>query len=114
LVVAVGLMVVEPLADVEVNVPGVIAILVAPVAAQSSALLVPESMLVGSAVKEVIVGPESFPGDALGEPHPVSPKQANRTKASAEKQKQEQRASRFLKSFRLAFPLATGSLVLFT
>ena len=59
-VVAVGFMLVEPLDDVELNVPGVMAMLVAPVAAQLSVLLVPESMLVGSAAKDVIVGTELF------------------------------------------------------
>jgi hypothetical protein len=59
-VVAVGFMLVEPLDDVDVNVPGVIAMLVAPAAAQLSVLLVPESMLVGSAAKDVIVGTELF------------------------------------------------------
>jgi hypothetical protein len=52
----VGVAVVEPLADVDVNVPGVMAMLVAPVVAQLSVLLEPEAMLVGFAVKEVIVG----------------------------------------------------------
>ena len=51
---------VEPLADVDVNVPGVMARLVAPADAQLSALLVPEFMLVGFAVKEVIVGIGAF------------------------------------------------------
>jgi len=55
-VVAVGLTLVEPLADVDVNVPGVIARLVAPVVAQLSVLLEPEVMLVGLAVKELIIG----------------------------------------------------------
>jgi len=55
-VVAVGLTFVEPLADVEVNVPGVMARLVAPVVAQLSVLLEPEAMLVGLAVKEPMVG----------------------------------------------------------
>jgi hypothetical protein len=55
-VVAVGLTLVEPLADADVNVPGVMAILVAPVAAQLSMLLEPEVILVGLAVKELIVG----------------------------------------------------------
>jgi hypothetical protein len=55
-VVAVGLTVVDPLAEVEVKVPGVMEMLVAPVAAQLSVLLEPEAMLVGLAVKEVIVG----------------------------------------------------------
>ncbi|MGA9670566.1 MAG: hypothetical protein WBQ94_15245, partial [Terracidiphilus sp.] len=55
-VVAVGLTVVEPLADVDVNVPGVMAMLVAPVVTQLSVLLEPELMLVGLAVNELIVG----------------------------------------------------------
>ena len=56
MVVAVGLTFVEPLADVDVNVPGVMARLVAPVVAQLNVLLEPEVMLVGLAVKELIVG----------------------------------------------------------
>jgi len=55
--VAVGLTLVEPLADVDVNVPGAMAMLVAPVVAHASVLLEPEVMLVGLAVKELIVGP---------------------------------------------------------
>jgi hypothetical protein len=55
-VVADGLTSVEPLADVEVNVPGAMAILVAPVVAQLSMLLEPEEIVVGLAVKELIVG----------------------------------------------------------
>ena len=56
MVVAVGLTVVEPLAAAEVNVPGVMAMLVAPVTVQLSVLLEPEVMLVGFAVKELMVG----------------------------------------------------------
>ena len=56
MVVAVGLTSVEPLADVDVNVPGVMAMLVAPVVSQLSVLLEPEVILVGLAVKELIVG----------------------------------------------------------
>jgi hypothetical protein len=41
---------------VEVKVPGVMAMLVASVVAQLSELLEPEEMLVGLAVKELIVG----------------------------------------------------------
>src|SRR5580704_3886595 len=55
-VVAVGLTLVEPLADVDVKAPGVIAMLVASVVAQLSVLLEPEVMLVGLAVKESTVG----------------------------------------------------------
>ena len=87
MVVAVGLTLVEPLADVDVNVPGVMAILVAAVVAQLSVLLAPEFMVAGSAVKEVIVGLEGLP---VGEPEviapqPASPTQANRTMARAQK-----------------------------
>ena len=56
MVVAVGLTLIEPLADVDVNVPGVMAILVAAVVAQLSVLLEPEIILVGRAVKELMVG----------------------------------------------------------
>jgi ribose/xylose/arabinose/galactoside ABC-type transport system permease subunit len=55
-VVAVGLTLVVPLADVDVNVPGVMAILVAPVVAQLSVPLEPEVILVGLAVKELMMG----------------------------------------------------------
>ena len=53
---AVGLTLVEPLADVEVKEPGEMAILVAPEVDQVSVLLEPEVMLEGLAVKELIVG----------------------------------------------------------
>lgn len=85
MVVAVGLMFVEPLADVDANVPGVMAIRVAPGATQLSVLLAPEFTFVGSAVKEVIVGTEPFPEPALDEaiePQPASPAQANKMRTS--------------------------------
>ena len=75
-------MLAEPLADVEVNVPGVMAILVAPVVTQLSMLLAPAFTLVGFAANEVIVGMEPFPEGELGEldnPQFTSPTQANRT-----------------------------------
>jgi len=87
-VVAVGFMLIEPLAEVDVNVPGAMAILVAPAAAQLSVLLVPEFTLAGSAVKEVIVGTESFAEDELDEldePQLTSPAQATRMRASAQR-----------------------------
>ena len=56
MVVAVGLTLVEPLADVEVNVPGVMASLLVPVVTQLSVLLEPEVILEGLAVKELISG----------------------------------------------------------
>jgi hypothetical protein len=55
-VVVVGLTLVEPLAEVEVNEPGVMASDVAPLVIQLRLLLDPELMLVGFAEKEVIVG----------------------------------------------------------
>ena len=55
-VVAVGLMVLDPLADADVNVPGVIATVVAPVVAQLNVLVPPTLMLVELAVKELIKG----------------------------------------------------------
>ncbi|MGA7930841.1 MAG: hypothetical protein WCA20_33220 [Candidatus Sulfotelmatobacter sp.] len=56
MVVAVGLTLVEPLEDVEVNVPGVMARLLAPFVTQLSVLLEPEVIVVGLAVKELITG----------------------------------------------------------
>jgi hypothetical protein len=55
-VVAVGLTLVEPLADAEVKEPGVMPILVAPEVIQLSVLLEPEVMLEGLAMNELIVG----------------------------------------------------------
>lgn len=113
MVVAVGLMLVEPLADVDVNVPGVMAILVAPAAAQLSVLPVPEFMLVGSAVKEVIVGTGPFPEgelDEVIEPQPARPTQANRTKTSAQRSSPEELS---LQSHVYDFPLASARVLPF-
>jgi hypothetical protein len=55
-VVAVGLTLVDPLAEVDVNVPGVIARLVAPEVDQLKVLLAPGVMLAGLAVNELITG----------------------------------------------------------
>jgi hypothetical protein len=55
-VVAVGLTFVDPLANADVNAPGVMAILVAPLVAQLNVLLEPELTVAGFAVKELIVG----------------------------------------------------------
>jgi hypothetical protein len=54
--VADGLTVVEPVADVDVKEPGVMAMLVALVVAQLSMLVPPAAMLVGLAVKVLMVG----------------------------------------------------------
>jgi hypothetical protein len=55
-VVDAGLTLVEPLDEVEVNVPGVIAMLVAPVMFQLSVLLAPAVMVAGLAANELMVG----------------------------------------------------------
>jgi hypothetical protein len=55
-VVTVGLTFVEPLDKADVNVPGVMAMLVAPLVDQLSVLLEPGIMLSGSAVNELIDG----------------------------------------------------------
>ena len=78
MVVAVGLTLVVPVADVDVKVPGVMAILAAPVTIQLSVLLVPEVMLVGFAVKEAMVGAEPFTVGGVVEPQPASSTQINR------------------------------------
>jgi hypothetical protein len=86
IVVAVGLTIVEPLADAELNPPGEIEIVVAPLAAQLSVLLAPELMLAGLAPKDVIVGADPFPWFVLVEPvvpaQPAMPAQATRATAS--------------------------------
>lgn len=64
---AVGATLSEPLALAEVNDPGVMVMLVAPVATQLRMLLAPEAMLDGDAAKVVIVGAEPLP---LPEPEP--------------------------------------------
>ena len=56
--VAVGLTLVEPVRDVEVKVPGAMAIIAAPLTDQLRVLLAPEVRLLGLAAKEVIVGAE--------------------------------------------------------
>ena len=56
MVVAAGLTLVEPLAEVDVKVPGVMVTLVAPLVAQLNVLLEPAVMLARFAVNELIVG----------------------------------------------------------
>jgi hypothetical protein len=101
-VVAVGLTLVDPLADAEVNVPGAMAILVAPVVAQLSVALVPEFMVVGFATKDVIVGTESFAGvefDEGDEAQLDTPTETNRVRASAQRASPEERRLRELNLF---------------
>jgi len=94
-------MLVEPLADVEVNVPGVMARLVPPAVAQLNVLLVPEFMVVGFAEKEVIVGTEPFPEGEIDElePQPASPRQADRMMTSAQRCSPEELGPRELSIF---------------
>src|SRR5208282_1027857 len=95
-------MLVEPLADVDVNVPGVMAILVAPAAVQLSVLLAAEFIVVGFAVKEVIVGAELFPEGELDEvmPQPASPAQANRTRTNEQRSSPDELSPEELGLFR--------------
>jgi hypothetical protein len=86
-VVAVGLTVVDPLADVDVNVPGVMAMFVAPVVTQLNVLLVPVTTLTGFAVKEVIAGALPSPVVEPNEDTPPQlaiPRQAIRTRTRAQ------------------------------
>jgi hypothetical protein len=55
-VATVGFTIIEPFANADVNVPGVMAMLAAPLVVQLNVVLAPELMLVGFAVKEMIAG----------------------------------------------------------
>jgi hypothetical protein len=100
-VVAVGLTVVEPLAAAEVNVPGVMAILVAPITVQLNVLLAPELMPVGFAVKEIIAGAEPVPEDEFGmiTPQPARATQASAIRTVAQRPRLEERSLRELRLF---------------
>jgi hypothetical protein len=86
-VVDVGLTLVEPPAELDVKLPGVMAIVVAPLADHLTVLLAPELMLVGLAVNEAIEGFEVlFPDDAVDAPlQPANPMQTDRTNISAQR-----------------------------
>src|ERR1700722_9922993 len=83
----VGLTLVEPPAELDVKLPGVMAIVVAPLADQLTVLLAPELMLVGLAENEVIEGFEVlFPDDAVDAPlQPANQTQTDRTNISAQR-----------------------------
>ena len=89
--VAVGLTPVEPLADVELNAPGEIEIVVAPLVVQLSVVLVPELMVAGLAANDTIEGMEPLPGGvftvAAVPAQLLKPKQASKTRTSAWKSK---------------------------
>jgi hypothetical protein len=85
-VVTVGLTLTEPLADEGKYAPGVMVRLVAPAVDQVNVLLVPEFMVVGFAVKEVIAGTEPFAeGELVDVPQPASPIQMDRMTINAQK-----------------------------
>jgi hypothetical protein len=65
-VVVVGLTLVEPVADVEVKVPGEMEIVVASLVVQCRVLVAPEFTLVGFAAKDEMVGMDEA-GGVLGE-----------------------------------------------
>ena len=83
MVVAVGLTLMEPLGEVELNVPGVIAILATSVVVQLRVLLAPELMPVGLAAKELIAGIDCrpFPVAEVDAPQAARPTQVRRTRA---------------------------------
>lgn len=74
--VEVGLTLVEPVAEVDVKVPGVMARLVAPVTDQLNVVLEPGLMPVGFAANDVIVGGEPFPEEDDVPPQAAKPRQA--------------------------------------
>ena len=88
MVVAVGLMLVVPLAEADVNPPGEIEMEVAPLVAQLRVLLAPELILVGLAVNELIDGTEPFPEeDEVVPAQAARPKQTTATSASLAKRR---------------------------
>ena len=81
--VAVGLTLMEPVADVEVNVPGVMAMLAAPDVVQLRVLLAPELIPVGLAANEAIVGSDPWVEDEFDvAPQLIRTKQTKRIAVS--------------------------------
>ena len=78
-----GLTVVDPLAEVEVKLPGVIAIVVAPLVDQLSVALDLELMPVGFAENEEIVGIVVFPEAELDAPQLTNTAEASRIRTRA-------------------------------
>jgi len=72
-VVAVGLRTTDPLSDVDANVPGVMAMPVAPVAAQLNVVVEPLRIDAGLAVKELMVGAPTCLRVGSFWVHPASP-----------------------------------------
>jgi hypothetical protein len=78
-------MLVEPVAAVDVNVPGAIAMLLAPLVTQLSVPLAPEVRLAGAAVKEIIFGAAPGGVDDFTELHPARAKQPSRKSIMAQR-----------------------------
>jgi hypothetical protein len=79
-------MLIEPFADVELNVPGVMVIPVAPEVVHTSVLFAPASTLAGFAANDETIGVEPFPEVILdAAPQFSNPEQRNRVRASAKK-----------------------------
>jgi len=78
-VVAVGLRTTDPFAEVDANVPGVIATFVAPVAAQLSVVVEPLMIDVGLAEKELIVGAPTCLRVGSFSVQPASPAKADKS-----------------------------------
>jgi hypothetical protein len=84
---------------VDVNAPGAMAMLVAPLVSQLSVLPAPEFMPSGVAVKEVIVGAEPAPANEFAGTaavQPASPAQTDRISTTAQKCNPEARGPRVL------------------
>lgn len=82
--VAVGLTVVEPVAEAEVNVPGAMAMEAAPEVVQLRVLVAPLAMVPGLAAKEAMVGGDAGVGWLPGDdpPHPASAPQFTARRSS--------------------------------
>ena len=90
-VVDVGLTLAEPLADADVSVPGVTAMLVAPVVTQLSVLAEPEFIPAGFAANDLIAGADPVGGLVtvasgllVEPPQPVTPIHASRARITAQ------------------------------
>jgi hypothetical protein len=94
-VVAVGLTMVEPLADDELKLPGEIEIVVAPLVTQLSVAFAPEFMLAGFAAKEVTDGTEPEFDVEFGAlvvlPQPANPTHTSNSGTRAQRESREDR-----------------------
>ena len=84
-VVADGLEDIEPVAEVEAKLPGVMVTLVAPEAAQLSVVLAPAAMLDGLAEKDAMVGSEVCVAVLVNVPQPTGPPHVKKSRASPQR-----------------------------